>query len=505
MHVQRTSQVSLALGWDFGALSFGDLGFTELGVGAEPKFLGDKLWPGQSLHVNEALKSRNGRVKVILQTDGNCVLYGDGNPLWWTGVRPGVNIATMQSDGNFVLYKPDEGKVWASDTQGHPGGYLFLQDDANLVLYWRVGGSALWSSQTNGFRYYGGPGKAISIDDVLEVAGDVLEVAQVVISFVPGIGAGVNAAIAAGEALAKGENITDAVASAAKNALPGGPVAAKAFDVAVAAGKAIARGDSIGDVGLAATRAALPSEEAKRAFDVGLAVIHGQNVQQAIASGAAGLITSQAGGAIASLSSSALPPALTDIAKSLPPETTRVATALFNRPELRALAASEIAKILQSDAATVTAATQAVSKAVVPPMTPQQAATKLFAALMIWGKNPSDVGSQQLLIGSAWQWGAANKNSMNADDTALANAINAWSKAPNDTALKKSLTSTAQRWAIAKGVVPKPPLHVVHETAPAKKPVVVTAPPPRAAPRPTVTARAGVYPPYPKMGGRAVV
>jgi hypothetical protein len=331
---------------------FAGLGAPPLGLGAPAfKILGDKLWPNQSLHSNEGLKSKNGRVQVLLQTDGNCVLYGDGKPLWWTGVRPGVNQAVMQIDGNFVLYKPGEGAVWASDTAGHPGGYLFLQDDANFVLYWGVGGSALWSSQTNGFRYYGGPGKAISLDDIADALSDALSVAEIVISFVPVVGAGVNAAIAAGAALARGENITDAIVAGAKNALPGGPIAAKAFDMAYAAGKALIAGGSIEDASIAAARAALPEGPAQQAFDVGLAIAHGQNMQQI-------LVTATS---------------------SLSPEAGRVATAIFKDPNLRSMPPAEAAKTLKTDAATVAQAVAAIDKATPPSV--QTAAWQALASL----------------------------------------------------------------------------------------------------------------------------
>lgn len=365
-------------------LRFGDFEFM-MGLGAPPtKFLGDKLWPNQALHPNEGLKSKNGRTIVLLQTDGNCVLYGDGQPLWWTGVRPGVDQAVMQNDGNFVLYKPGEGAVWASDTAGHPGAYLIAQDDGNLVMYWRVGGSALWESQTSGFRYYGGPGKGIDFEDVLEVAGDVLAVAQVIISFVPVVGQGINAAIAAGGALARGENIGSALVSGVKNALPGGPVAVAAFDAAVAAGEAIARGEDIGSAALAATRAALPSEEAKRAFDVGLAVVQGQNVQQTLVRATA----------------------------SLAPAAAKVAADFFQRPELLKLPIAEAAKLLNSDPATVTAAKVAIESNPVlstppvkrprlalkapPPLTPSPKLITNLAAVA--RKNPKATDAEVLYV-----------------------------------------------------------------------------------------------------------
>ncbi len=217
-------------------------------------------------------------------------------------------------------------------------------------------------------------------ESVVSVGGDVLAVAQVAVSFVPGIGAGVNAAIAAGIALSKGESITDAVIDAAKNALPGGPLAAQGFDAAVAAGKALARGDNIGDAALAAAREAIPSEEGKRAFDVGLAVVHGQNVQTALVQGAASL----AGKAVAALAPAALPSELSGIAEKLTPETTRIATAIFNRPELHGKSAPEIAQALHSDVATVNQATQAVGAAwqTLATLTPaQQKSLSAWAAL----------------------------------------------------------------------------------------------------------------------------
>jgi peptidoglycan hydrolase-like protein with peptidoglycan-binding domain len=120
-------------------------------------------------------------------------------------------------------------------------------------------------------------------------------VAQTIVSFVPGVGQGVNAAIAAGTALAQGKNITDALVSGVKNALPGGPLAAKAFDAGFTMAKAAATGGNIGQAALEAARANLPGGPvAQQAFDVALAVAHGQNVQKVLISGAVNLAQSQA-------------------------------------------------------------------------------------------------------------------------------------------------------------------------------------------------------------------
>lgn len=103
--------------------------------------------------------------------------------------------------------------------------------------------------------------------------------AQMVISFVPGVGTGLSAALGAGLALASGQNITDALMAGVKGALPGGPVAAAAFDVATA----IARGKPITEVALSV----LPvGDREKKAIAAGIAVAgriaRGQSVDKAL-------------------------------------------------------------------------------------------------------------------------------------------------------------------------------------------------------------------------------
>ena len=79
-----------------------------------------------------------------MQGDGNLVLYQgavscptascSGDALWNSGTGGSDAYATMQSDGNLVIY--DNGNaVWNSSTWGFSGDYLQLQDDSNLVIY----------------------------------------------------------------------------------------------------------------------------------------------------------------------------------------------------------------------------------------------------------------------------------------------------------------------------------------------------------------------------------
>lgn len=110
----------------------------------------DRLLAGQRLDIGDELISRNGRVRLVMQGDGNLVLYrtDDGAPLWASDTwQQPVSHAVMQHDGNFVLYSDEEKPYWATNTDGNPGACIVAQDDGNLVLY-GGSGTALWASHT---------------------------------------------------------------------------------------------------------------------------------------------------------------------------------------------------------------------------------------------------------------------------------------------------------------------------------------------------------------------
>ena len=110
----------------------------------------DRLMANQKLNVNDHLDPPNGTTRLVMQGDGNLVLYNNrnGKALWATNTwnKP-VNVAIMQGDGNFVLYDPAGKAYWATGTWTDPGSYVVLQNDGNLVLYGPNGG-ALWASNT---------------------------------------------------------------------------------------------------------------------------------------------------------------------------------------------------------------------------------------------------------------------------------------------------------------------------------------------------------------------
>lgn len=104
-----------------------------------------------------------------------------------------------------------------------------------------------------------------SMKGQLAAAKGIAPYAATVVSMVPGVGTGVSAAIGAASALASGKPITEALISAARNALPGGPLAQSAFDVVHAA----ASGKKITDIALSAIP--LPPEQ-KEALRQGIEV-----------------------------------------------------------------------------------------------------------------------------------------------------------------------------------------------------------------------------------------
>ncbi len=112
-------------------------------LAAHPAMARNVLASGQMLYRGEALTSSNGHYKLILQEDGNLVLYRKGKALWSSGTN-GKNARklVMQSDGNLVLYG-NNGPIWASNTSGNRGAFLMLQNDGNLVIY-----KAIWSTGT---------------------------------------------------------------------------------------------------------------------------------------------------------------------------------------------------------------------------------------------------------------------------------------------------------------------------------------------------------------------
>jgi len=97
----------------------------------------DVLNVGEALLQNQFLQSKDGRFKLILQSDGNLVIYNSDQPIWHSNTwgKPYITRCVMQSDGNLVLYDNNSIPHWHSNTWGKPITRCVMQSDGNLVLY----------------------------------------------------------------------------------------------------------------------------------------------------------------------------------------------------------------------------------------------------------------------------------------------------------------------------------------------------------------------------------
>jgi hypothetical protein len=111
----------------------------------EPAPPSDTLLPGVRLESDQSRSSADGRYRLIMQSDGNLVLYGPDGAAWNSQSNSAGSFAILQDDGNFVVYGPS-GSTWDAGTTGRGGTRLIVQNDGNLVLY-TDGGSAVWSSK----------------------------------------------------------------------------------------------------------------------------------------------------------------------------------------------------------------------------------------------------------------------------------------------------------------------------------------------------------------------
>lgn len=98
----------------------------------------DTLNANGTLRVNQFLQSSSQRYRLVLQGDGNLVLYDDQAraAIWATNSQGSPpRELVMQGDGNLVMYDNNGAVRLASNTNGNPGARLVLQNDGNLVIY----------------------------------------------------------------------------------------------------------------------------------------------------------------------------------------------------------------------------------------------------------------------------------------------------------------------------------------------------------------------------------
>ena len=113
---------------------------------------------GDTLYSGDCLYSFNYAHVLIQQLDGNLVVYdiygSTAYATWASGTNVGNDFATIQGDGNLVVYSGASLVQCATGTNGNPHAWLTMQNDGNLVIYTYNGSyqndRAIWGTQNGG-------------------------------------------------------------------------------------------------------------------------------------------------------------------------------------------------------------------------------------------------------------------------------------------------------------------------------------------------------------------
>ncbi|WP_330327794.1 mannose-binding protein [Streptomyces pseudovenezuelae] len=85
------------------------------------------------------------RIKMVMQADGNLVVYNEKGKATWASMTFGENhTARFQTDGNLVIHNGDDRPIWGADVWGHPGAKLILRTDGKVVIM--DGTTMTWST-----------------------------------------------------------------------------------------------------------------------------------------------------------------------------------------------------------------------------------------------------------------------------------------------------------------------------------------------------------------------
>src|SRR3712207_8158750 len=83
--------------------------------------VGQSLSSGGQLASGQQLVSANGRFRVVMQGDGNPVVYGSAGGEWGSGTGGGGNPLGMQGDGKLLGYAPHGRGGWETPPRAKPG------------------------------------------------------------------------------------------------------------------------------------------------------------------------------------------------------------------------------------------------------------------------------------------------------------------------------------------------------------------------------------------------
>lgn len=102
---------------------------------------------GTRIEKGQEVRSCDGRSRLVMQADGNLVIYKDGVAMWHSLIFGATgNFAAFQTDGNFVLYRGAGTPTFSAGTVGYAGATAELQNDGNFVVTYK--GRPVYSTST---------------------------------------------------------------------------------------------------------------------------------------------------------------------------------------------------------------------------------------------------------------------------------------------------------------------------------------------------------------------
>lgn len=109
----------------------------------KPNWGTETVFATSVLEVNQAWTTN--RIRMVMQTDGNLVVYNEeGKPIWASMTFGQNHRAIFQQDGNLVIHNAEDRPIWASQTWGREGAQLVLRADAKVVIVHN--GGVVWST-----------------------------------------------------------------------------------------------------------------------------------------------------------------------------------------------------------------------------------------------------------------------------------------------------------------------------------------------------------------------
>jgi murein DD-endopeptidase MepM/ murein hydrolase activator NlpD len=105
------------------------------------------LTGGQTMNPGDVLQSPSGEHRLVMQTDGNLVLYRGQTARWQSVTSGSGHRLVMQTDGNLVMYNPANAVAWHTNTRAsNANPRLVVQDDGNVVVLHN--NTAAWNTGT---------------------------------------------------------------------------------------------------------------------------------------------------------------------------------------------------------------------------------------------------------------------------------------------------------------------------------------------------------------------